>query len=318
MTNRKIILFCIVSLIAIGMLLAGRGEEPKPAGDTDGVMRGTNVPAAVSGDTVITSASGAALDGAGAQATPAGTGNRAESNEGDADGKADESKKDSETDPPASVSEAGHRRAPKSEAAKKKNSNLPKPQDNTAAVKQTEKKSSASRESAGGRTAKEGRKTAAGQAGGQQTSGQPAGADARSAQPATEPPAEQRKECFLQVSCKAVWEHADQLKDSIKKALPADGVIVEGTYAFEEGDTAFDVLKRACEEKGILIDYVYTPGFSTYYIKGIQHLYEFDCGDESGWMYEVNGRNPDVGCSRYKLAAGDRVSFYYTVKRSGV
>lgn len=313
MTNRKIILFCVVALIATGVLLAGRGEEPKPADDSDGVMRETHVPAAVSGDTVITSVSGAA---SGSQATLAGTGNGSEGNEGDADGKADDSREDNETDPPSSVTEAGHRRASKSKAAKKKNSDLSKPQEDKPSVKRTGKKSSAARETAEGRTAQEGQQEAGG--GGRQDSGQMADGNSASAQPATEPPSDQKKECFLQVSCKAVWEHQDQLKDSIKKVLPADGMIIEGTYAFEEGDTAFDVLKRACEERGVLIDYVYTPGFSTYYIKGIQHLYEFDCGDESGWMYQVNGKNPDVGCSQYRLAAGDRVSFYYTVKRSGI
>lgn len=317
MTNRKIILFCVVSLIAIGVLLAGRRDETGPAGDADGVMRETTVPAAVSGDTVITSVSGAAAGGTGTQAAPAGAGNESEMNEGYTDGKKDDRKADDETDPPDSDTEADYYANSKGKAAKKKNPDLSEPKANKPSVKRTGKKSSTAHEPAKGQAPQEG-SAAAGQVKGENSvSGGTEGGDSASIPAATEPPRNAKRECFLQVSCKDVWSHADMLKDNMKKVLPADGMIIQGDFAFDEGDTAFDVLKRACEEKGVLIDYVYTPGFSTYYIKGIQHLYEFDCGDESGWMYEVNGRNPDVGCSRYKLAAGDRVSFYYTVKRSG-
>lgn len=309
MTNRKIILFCIVSLIAIGVLLAGRQEEQKPGSNTD-------VPAAVSGQTVITSASGAALGGAGVEATP-GTGKESQINEVQTDGKKDDRKADDETGSPDPDTEADYHTNSKSKTEKKKNPDLSTSKTGKKSVKRTGQKSSDTREPAKAQTVQEGQTAAGHPQEDQPVSGQIAGGNSVSVPAVTEPPANQKRECFLQVSCENVWDHADQLKDSIKKILPADGMIVEGKYAFDEGDTVFDVLKQACQEKNILIDYVYTPGFSTYYIKGIHHLYEFDCGDESGWMYTVNGKNPDVGCSQYELAAGDQVSFYYTVKRSG-
>ncbi len=49
---------------------------------------------------------------------------------------------------------------------------------------------------------------------------------------------------------------------------------------FEEGDTVMDVLKR----RGVDID------VSKGYVAGIDGLYEFDCGKNSGWMYRVNGK----------------------------
>lgn len=122
-------------------------------------------------------------------------------------------------------------------------------------------------------------------------------------------------QCALQITCSSVLSHMDQLKDNIKKIIPPDGVILEGTYEFARGDTVFDVLKKVCSEQNILIDYVFTPGFSTYYIKGINQLYEFDCGDESGWMYSVNGKDPDIGCSQYKVKKNDNIVFYYTCER---
>lgn len=122
-------------------------------------------------------------------------------------------------------------------------------------------------------------------------------------------------QCALQITCSSVLSHMDRLKDNIKKIIPPDGVILEGTYEFAEGDTVFDVLKKVCSEQNIMIDYVFTPGFSTYYIKGINQLYEFDCGDESGWMYSVNGKEPDMGCSQYKVKKNDNIVFYYTCER---
>ena len=47
------------------------------------------------------------------------------------------------------------------------------------------------------------------------------------------------------------------------------------------------------------------------YIEGINNLYEFDCGEQSGWMYSVNGWFPNYGCSRYQLKDGDVVGGHW-------
>lgn len=151
-------------------------------------------------------------------------------------------------------------------------------------------------------------------------SSKPAGQTAPAAAPSKSPlrpaaTAEAKNQCALQITCASVLSHMDQLKENLKKIIPPDGVILEGTYDFLEGDTVFDLLKRVCSEQNILIDYVFTPGFSTYYIKGINQLYEFDCGDESGWMYSVNGKEPDVGCGQYKVKKNDNIVFFYTCER---
>ena len=36
--------------------------------------------------------------------------------------------------------------------------------------------------------------------------------------------------------------------------------------------------------------------YNSYYIEGINHLYEFDVGPESGWMYKVDEWFPNYGC----------------------
>lgn len=49
----------------------------------------------------------------------------------------------------------------------------------------------------------------------------------------------------------------------------------------------------------------------------INHLYEFDCGKESGWMYKVNGWFPNYGCSACKVENGDDIVWCYTCKGFG-
>ena len=56
----------------------------------------------------------------------------------------------------------------------------------------------------------------------------------------------------------------------------------------------------------------WTPMYNSYYIEGINQLYEFDCGDKSGWMYSVNGWYPNYGCSSYEVKDGDKIEWRYT------
>ena len=68
-----------------------------------------------------------------------------------------------------------------------------------------------------------------------------------------------------------------------------------------EGDTVFDVLQRVCRAQGIHMESNWTPAYNSAHIEGIGNLYEFDCGNLSGWMYSVNGVWPDYGCSSCTL-----------------
>ena len=42
-----------------------------------------------------------------------------------------------------------------------------------------------------------------------------------------------------------------------------------------------------------------------------------DCGNESGWMYKVNGWFPNYGCSKYMLEDGDTIVWCYTCNGLG-
>lgn len=130
---------------------------------------------------------------------------------------------------------------------------------------------------------------------------------------ATEEP--QKKDCKLLITCSSVFDHMDRLNESTRKVIPKDGIFLQGIFEIKNTDTVFDFVKRVCKEKNILLDYVFTPIYSTYYIKGIGNLYELDCGEDSGWMYQVDGNIPGYGCSQYKLNGGEEITFYYTCER---
>lgn len=84
-------------------------------------------------------------------------------------------------------------------------------------------------------------------------------------------------------------------------------------YEMKQGDTAFDLIKKATSEKDIQIEYYYTKSYDTYFVKGIDNLYAGDKGSMSGWMYAVNKKTPEYGCSKYILKSGDDVLFVYTL-----
>ena len=129
---------------------------------------------------------------------------------------------------------------------------------------------------------------------------------------------EEAMTCVIQIRCDTILNNKENLAEGKSKYVPRDGIILGSTtMEFTEGESAFDVLQRACSENGIALEYSYAPVYGSYYVEGIGNLYEFDCGDESGWMYKVNGWFPNYGCSELKLSDGDVVEFCYTCNGLG-
>jgi len=124
--------------------------------------------------------------------------------------------------------------------------------------------------------------------------------------------------CTITIRCDAILNNWDELTPGKVEFVPDDGIILYPvTVAFDESETVFDVLKRVCDLLGIQLEYSYTPLYESYYIEGINHLYEFDCGEQSGWMYKVNGWFPNYGCSSYHLEDGDVIEWIYTCNDLG-
>lgn len=119
--------------------------------------------------------------------------------------------------------------------------------------------------------------------------------------------------CTLSVSCASILSNMDKLNPEKAELVPADGYILPPTeVSFNEGESVFNVLRRTLKERGIHMEFVNTPMYNSAYIEGINNLYEFDCGELSGWKYSVNGWFPNYGCSRYVLKPGDIVEWVYS------
>lgn len=118
--------------------------------------------------------------------------------------------------------------------------------------------------------------------------------------------------CTFVIECKTILDNKDKLKKGLEKYVPDDAVIFSKTVGFDSGESVYDILRRICDENSIQMEASYTSMFSSYYVEGINNLYEFDCGKRSGWMYSVNGVFPNYGCSSYKPVNNDKIAFRYT------
>ena len=124
--------------------------------------------------------------------------------------------------------------------------------------------------------------------------------------------------CTISIRCDTILDNLDNLTEEKVPYAPTDGIILpEIQVEFTEGETVFEVLQRVCEAADIQLEYSWTPLYDSYYIEGINHLYEFDCGHESGWMYKVNDWFPNYGCSAYKLTGGENIVWCYTCNGLG-
>lgn len=145
-----------------------------------------------------------------------------------------------------------------------------------------------------------------GESSGQSASGQGGTAPGKAA--ATDTPT-----CFLSINCAAIRDNLEDLNQDKLELVPEDGVILAQTeVAFFLGDTCFDILLRECKERKIHLKYSTIPLYKSKYVEGIHNLYEFDCGEQSGWIYRVNGVVFSTGSSAYELADGDVVEWIYS------
>ena len=123
----------------------------------------------------------------------------------------------------------------------------------------------------------------------------------------------------LEIRCDTLSNDMSKLENpAIEEYIPTDGVILEKTtYKGTTDNTVFDALNTLCRNNDIQLEFNYTPIYASYYIEGINYLYEFDGGPQSGWMYKVNDWFPNYGCSSYYLKDGDTIVWCYTCEGLG-
>lgn len=119
--------------------------------------------------------------------------------------------------------------------------------------------------------------------------------------------------CTISISCATILDNMELCAENKRPLVPSDGVILPATtVTFSPGESVYDVLQQVCRDYGIHMESEFTPMYNSAYIQGINNLYEFDVGNESGWMYKVNDWFPNYGCSRYQVEDGDVICWVYT------
>lgn len=119
--------------------------------------------------------------------------------------------------------------------------------------------------------------------------------------------------CTLSVRCDSIFKSKHKPSPETLALLPEDGIILpECKVMLEDGDTVFDVLLRELKKRRIHLEFENTPMYNSAYIEGINNLYEFDCGELSGWLFSVNGEFFGQGSSTLKLKDGDSVLWVYS------
>lgn len=125
-------------------------------------------------------------------------------------------------------------------------------------------------------------------------------------------------------SSKSVSEEKN-IKNNNSKAKTAADSSAKKTTQTQAKSTCYISIDGYCSNKSIEVksgDSVYSilmrsgasVSGSSSYVRGINGLFEFDKGPQSGWKYSVNGSTPGVGCGSYKVKAGDRIRWYYVTK----
>ena len=123
----------------------------------------------------------------------------------------------------------------------------------------------------------------------------------------------EESKAVISINCKTIQSNYERLEEGLKDRdyIPRDGIILpETTVEIHEGDTVLEVLKRVTKKNKIHLEYTQSPNDS--YVEGINHIYEFSCGELSGWMFKVNGVFANKGCNSYKVKNGDVIEWVYT------
>ena len=78
-----------------------------------------------------------------------------------------------------------------------------------------------------------------------------------------------------------------------------------------DGATVYDAFIKACGDCNITHEGA-ANGYVSSITKGNITLGEFDKGENSGWLYKVNGELPQVGLTDCSIKNGDNIVWYYT------
>lgn len=120
------------------------------------------------------------------------------------------------------------------------------------------------------------------------------------------------KTCVISIECASVLAALDELAPEKASSIPGNGVMLSASsIPFEDGESVFDALQRACASVGMPLEYSSSPFGGSCYVEGLNGLSEFDCGPASGWTYTVNGGFLNLSSSDCLLNDGDVIVWSY-------
>ncbi len=142
----------------------------------------------------------------------------------------------------------------------------------------------------------------------------------------TETTAPPKNTVRLTVQCKEAVEYIEEYKKThgdnkfevFENILPEDGIFCDSRgIEIKSGESVLDVFKRVMKENDIAVRLTY----SGTYVAGVGGLVEKDrryFGDQSGWLYSVDGETPDIGSAQFELKGGEEIEFRFVVKNTGM
>lgn len=122
-------------------------------------------------------------------------------------------------------------------------------------------------------------------------------------------------EVSLSITCANVFlpENAGLLDENIAAILPPDGVIFPlASVAARDKQTVYSLVLAVTRENKIHCE------ASKGYIKAVCNLYEKACGEESGWVFLINGEFSSAGANSVYVRDGDKIEWIYSVKRGDI
>ena len=91
-----------------------------------------------------------------------------------------------------------------------------------------------------------------------------------------------------------------------------DGETILGAFVkYQANLSAAEWSEKICRAKNIA--FVHSGAGALYYVKGINNLFEYDEGPESGWVYSVNCEFTGLGSGSYIIQPGDYLVWHYTL-----
>lgn len=120
----------------------------------------------------------------------------------------------------------------------------------------------------------------------------------------------------VEICCPQVFEEKnyERLDGKVKESGLLDGgeTLAECEISVGEGATMMDALTAACGECELEMDVAHSQMYGDY-LRGIGGLAEGACTKRSGWVYMVNGDEPDLAINKITAEDGDQLRVEFVV-----